>query len=297
MPPTSDTLGRFHRVLLQEIAESWPEYLTQPFTIAEIYQNLVPYRSHRDLIGVEMNGDYEDILLRLLAGEGDYLLLDSEVARREIRQELENASPNTGLFRDFAAADVRLNPDRVLEAARDAGAAVSADVEEEESTRLPLEREGDAETVDIAELRPDDEDGAAAAADSAEFAETGDAGVVGHIALADTGLLVVMPGSEADDLRTRDHEAPRQPEEPTHPEEPEQPGGSEESGDAEAPGASAEGGPSACHWCRQSLPHRELLNFCPFCGSDIRLFPCPKCGEELEPRWQFCVSCGTGVSE
>ena len=297
MPPTSDTLGRFHRVLLQEIAESWPEYLTQPFTVAEIYQNLVPYRSHRDLIGVEMNGYYEDILLRLLAGDGDYLLLDSEVARREIRQELENASPNTGLFRDFAAADVRLNPDRVLEAARDAGAAASADVEEEESTRLPLEREGDAETVDIAELRPDDEDGAAAAADSAEFAETGDAGVVGHIALADTGLLVVMTGSEADDLRTRDHEAPRQPEEPTHPEEPEQPGGSEESGDAEAPGASAEGGPSACHWCRQSLPNRELLNFCPFCGSDIRLFPCPKCGEELEPRWQFCVSCGTGVSE
>ena len=121
MPPTSDTLGRFHRVLLQEIAESWPEYLTQPFTVAEIYQNLVPYRSHRDLIGVEMNGYYEDILLRLLAGDGDYLLLDSEVARREIRQELENASPNTGLFRDFAAADVRLNPDRVLEAGAGCG--------------------------------------------------------------------------------------------------------------------------------------------------------------------------------
>ena len=85
MPPTSDTLNRFHRVLLQEISESRPEYLGKPFTVAEIYQNLVPYRSHRDFIGVEMNGDYEDILLRLLAGEGDYLLLDSEVVRREIQ--------------------------------------------------------------------------------------------------------------------------------------------------------------------------------------------------------------------
>ncbi len=54
MPPTSDILNRFHQVLLQEISKSRPEYLTQPFTVAEIYQNLVPYRSHRDLIGVEI---------------------------------------------------------------------------------------------------------------------------------------------------------------------------------------------------------------------------------------------------
>jgi len=109
---TTDVLERFHEVLLQEIRESRPEYLTEPFTVAEIYQELVPYRSHRDRIGVDINGDYEDALLRMLSGEGGYLRLDSEVALREIRKELEGPNPNTALFREFAAAEVRLNPQR-----------------------------------------------------------------------------------------------------------------------------------------------------------------------------------------
>ncbi|MFV2007071.1 MAG: hypothetical protein ACC667_06475, partial [Longimicrobiales bacterium] len=112
-PDTNEVLRRFHRALVHEIREVRPDYLVEPFTVAEIYQNLVPYRSHRDVIGVEMNGDYEDALLRLLAGEGDYLFLESDVARREIREELQTGNPNTGLFRDFAAADVSLNPSKI----------------------------------------------------------------------------------------------------------------------------------------------------------------------------------------
>ena len=106
-------LERFHRALLEEIQTQCPEYLTGPFTVAEIYQNLVPYGSHRDRIGVEMNADYEDALLRLLAGEGGFLVLESAPALRDIRQELGTPNPNTGLYRDFAAVDVRLDPSRL----------------------------------------------------------------------------------------------------------------------------------------------------------------------------------------
>ena len=95
----SEALARFHRALVEEIARTRPAYLREPFTVAEIYQNLVPYRTHRDRIGVEMNGDYEDALLRLLAGEGDYLLLESDHARSEIAEELSSPNPNTGLYR------------------------------------------------------------------------------------------------------------------------------------------------------------------------------------------------------
>ncbi len=101
-------LESFHAVLVEEIRAQRPEYLTGPFTVAEIYQNLVPYGSHRDRIGVEMNGDYEDALLRLLAGEGGYLSLESDAALRNIREELESTNPNTGLYREYAAVDVRL---------------------------------------------------------------------------------------------------------------------------------------------------------------------------------------------
>ncbi len=325
MPPTSDTLNRFHRVLLQEISESRPEYLGKPFTVAEIYQNLVPYRSHRDFIGVEMNGDYEDILLRLLAGEGDYLLLDSEVVRREIQQELESPNPNTGLFRDFAAADVRLNPDRIQSDASDTGGAFPGDAVADEGAMFPAETEElEPEVVDIAGLGPDEDGGDAAA-------PAGDDGVIDHIELADVGFPAPTPGTEAEALDAQDQNLPEAPsvpdtpdtiaedagpsdepllsddsersDEPEESDKPEQSeesawsGEIEESGEIASPVASDEHDPSACHWCRQNLPNRELLNFCPFCGSDLRLFPCPKCGEELEPRWQFCVSCGTGVSE
>ena len=113
MSPSGDVLHRFLEALVRQITVTRPEYLTGPFTVAEIYQDLVPYRSHRDSIGVEMNGDYEDALTRMLSGEGDYLLLDSEVARRELQEELTSPHPNTALFREFAAVDVRLHPSRV----------------------------------------------------------------------------------------------------------------------------------------------------------------------------------------
>ncbi|MSR23466.1 MAG: hypothetical protein EXR92_07995 [Gemmatimonadetes bacterium] len=99
--------------MLEEIRSNSPGFLDAPFTVAEIYQSLIPYRTHRDRLGVEMNGDYEDALLRLLGGEGDYRVLESEPARARIRKELEDLNPNPGLYRDFAAVDVRLNPEKV----------------------------------------------------------------------------------------------------------------------------------------------------------------------------------------
>lgn len=102
---------RFHRILVDEIRQQNPRYLTTSFTVAEIYQALIPYRTHRDRLGVEINGDYEDTLLRLLAGEGEYLLLESDPARLRIRRELEESNPNTGIYREFAAVSVRLNPE------------------------------------------------------------------------------------------------------------------------------------------------------------------------------------------
>ena len=110
MKPDPLVIERFHRTLVEELGRDAPGQLDRPFTVAEIYQSLVPYRTHRDRIGVEMNEDYEDALLRLLAGEGDFLVLDSDSARDRIRRELEGPNPNTGLYREFAAVEVRLNP-------------------------------------------------------------------------------------------------------------------------------------------------------------------------------------------
>ena len=229
MNDSLDVLERFHRALIEEIQTHSPEYLTGPFTVAEIYQNLVPYRSHRDRIGVEMNGDYEAALLRLLAGEGGYLVLESEPALRDLRAELETPNPNTGLYREYAAVDVRLNPALVD---------LSANVLDDSPDLV--EAMNDEDAVPMADLAPAE---SAAGAESVEIVPPG------------VDLFQDTPTSEA------------------------------------APTA-----PGACLWCRAELPVRENLNYCPFCGTDLKVVPCNECGEELDPEWRFCIACGTEVA-
>lgn len=235
----SDVLARFHGALVEEILARRPEYLHAPFTVAEIYQNLVPYGTHRDRIGVEMNGDYEDALLRLLAGEGGFLVLDSDPALRTLREELDSQNPNTGLYRDFAAVDVRLNPARTPAG----GSGPSAE---------PASFGAEAAPVAMEDLAP--EQGAPAAVEAPAPHEAGPEPVWDEPA----------PPSAVD------------PEPDVAP-------------------ATQEEASTTCRWCRADLPARANLNFCPFCGTDVHVVPCPGCGEELDPEWRFCIACGTEV--
>jgi len=221
----SDALARFHRVLVEEIVLNRPAYLREPFTVAEIYQNLVPYRTHRDRIGLEMNGDYEDALLRLLAGEGDYLVLESEHARQEIREELSSSNMNTGLYREFAAVDVRLNPLRM-----------PRDIPDPVSLRAAF-------------VPPETEVAAPAPHAPSRVAQP-------------------SPPPAPTPPAPHDHVAPEAQETPT-----------------------------GCPWCREPLPRRSNLNFCPFCGADLQTAPCSTCGGELEVGWRFCPACGTSVGD
>lgn len=293
MSQPEDVLERFLEVLVQEISATRPEYLTAPFTVAEIYQDLVPYRTHRDLIGVEMNGDYEEVLFRMLAGEGDYLLLDSEVARQELQRELATTNPNMALFREFAAADVRFHPSRVplvdaAPVARDEGSeAETIDPEVAGARAEEVEVDLEAESAEDSEAEAPDETpqtpSVVAGGGTAESAagtpsrtgpldpsrpepgKSSDDGVVGHIET------VADP-----DLSSREETA----------------------SDGNVP---TEAEPSdaltVCHWCREDLPVRDSIHFCPFCGSDLRPSPCRECGNAMEARWQFCVSCGTAVRD
>lgn len=101
-------LQTFAEVLLQEIRDRRPDLLQARFTIAEVYQVLVPYRTHRDRLGLEIIGDYDETLLRLLIGEGGFLKLEPASVRERLAVELEARNPNPGVYRTFAAAEVEL---------------------------------------------------------------------------------------------------------------------------------------------------------------------------------------------
>ena len=256
----NEVLHRFHRALVREIQTRNPEHIIAPFTVAEIYQNLVPYRTHRDELGVEMNADYEHALLRLLAGEGDFLSIESKTARKEIREELDSPNPNTGLYRDFAAADVRLNSEKLDvtlmdEIARDVAEAAPVDDEPMEVDVMEEEDVGEGfgeeefseekyekleiEPVGASLARPDEMDGAGEELDSEE-------------------LPVEVSDGEEEEKEDLPHF-------------------------------------ENCPWCRETLPQQAGVRFCPFCGSNVQLVPCPACGEELRLNWRFCIACGTEV--
>src|ERR1700757_4613860 len=107
-----DALDRTFRHLLQTIQTRSPPYLTQPFEVAELYQNILPYRHHRRELGLETNQDYEMVLLQLLSGARDYLVVNDEM-RQRLSQELASPSPDAGAFRDFSTAQIALSPSAV----------------------------------------------------------------------------------------------------------------------------------------------------------------------------------------
>jgi hypothetical protein len=97
---------KLYAALTDALRQGRSRPFSAPVTVAEIYQDLVPYRVVRSTIGFEMNADYEHALLELLAGSADYARLEPEEAAEELRAELSSPNPNVGLFRKFAACDV-----------------------------------------------------------------------------------------------------------------------------------------------------------------------------------------------
>jgi hypothetical protein len=321
---------RFHRVLVEEIRHTRPEYLEEPFTVAEIYQALVPYRTHRDRIGVELNGDYEEALLHLLGGEGGLVDLESGPARERIRQELKSKNPNTGIFREFAAVTVRLNAQALKAVPVSSGPADDADAAGSSGSASPRKASSDEADSPAANPGPSPAPSNGApggAANPSAGKETARASSSAKGAEATSS----GPGSgsaPAPDAEVSLHETVELPAASPRPAAPgpaeNLPRNPEATGSGTRPGtpsvtgippASAESAPdfwagkepvvrartapagasrpSACPECASELPDRANLRFCPFCGVDVFLTSCGACGEEMDRRWSFCIACGT----
>lgn len=105
-----DDLDRVFQRLVHSIRQRHPEYLTMPFTVQELYEDLIPYRHHRRELGIETNQDYEVAISRLLSGEKGYLRGDLGMQEKLSANQSEKV-PDTGAFRDYANSKVSLAPD------------------------------------------------------------------------------------------------------------------------------------------------------------------------------------------
>jgi hypothetical protein len=104
-----ETLNRVFEVLVRTIRSKRPDLLRTPFTVGELYQQILPFRHYRRELELETIAEYELALMHLLSGAGGLLDVDEKL-RDQLGREvtLPNADPSR--VRDFADASVSLNP-------------------------------------------------------------------------------------------------------------------------------------------------------------------------------------------
>lgn len=103
----TDELDRLFELLVEALDRE--TRLAVPFSASELYERLVPYRSNRSRLNVATYQDYEMSVLRLLAGERNYLRLEPSETREQLQAEVTAVNPDTAFFRNFPEAQVLIN--------------------------------------------------------------------------------------------------------------------------------------------------------------------------------------------
>jgi hypothetical protein len=111
--PAPDELDRLFRQLIRNLAELDPSRVHGPVEVAELYQRLIPYRTHRTHLGLDTHEDYEMVVLRLLAGERGYALVEPAEARDALAREMASVNPDPGFFKQLGTAKVTFDPGHV----------------------------------------------------------------------------------------------------------------------------------------------------------------------------------------
>lgn len=113
----TDDLDRMFHLLVTSMMSRSPDTLTRPFAVADLYQDILPYRLFRRELGLDTNQDYEMTLLELLSGARGYLVVDERTADT-LRRELASPNPDPSVFRQFSTTQVSISPDALAEVAR-----------------------------------------------------------------------------------------------------------------------------------------------------------------------------------
>src|SRR6266850_2935455 len=114
-----DELDRLFGLLVVALARE--TRVAVPFPASDVYERLVPYRSNRSRLNVATHQDYEMAVLRLLAGERNYVQLEPDNVREAMQREIATINPDPAYFRSFPDAQVMVNgraAERVLLADR-----------------------------------------------------------------------------------------------------------------------------------------------------------------------------------
>jgi hypothetical protein len=253
-----DSVQRLHRYVVDALRVRRGDAFAAPVTVAEIYQELAPYRTVRSVLGFEMNADYEHALLRMLSGIDGLTRIDPATASERMRKELASPNPDVTLYRDYAGCDVVLNPSE-----HHADWVRELDDDEPRTTPKKAAAYHAPDWSALADLSGS----SSLNEEESEDAEEPD---------ATDDTWTPAPPAETRAVFELETNSPRAPHD-----------------DVAMRRASQV---ERCVRCDLQLPRGRSLRYCPFCGSDQSTRSCGVCGEAIERGWAFCISCGTHVA-
>lgn len=111
-----EDLRRFFRQIVSTLAAADPARLKSPLLLKEIRQSILPYRAHRRALQLESSEDYELVLIRLCAGQGDLARVEPDEVRAEFSAEALNSNPDLTIVHRHENASLVLNQDQVARA-------------------------------------------------------------------------------------------------------------------------------------------------------------------------------------
>jgi len=102
-----DDLDRLAFRLSRTVRTQYPHLLTQGFTLTDLEERLLPFREARREMADSGAEAFERTVLRLIAGERDYLQTESEL-QTACTQALASPSPSMSLVRAWATTSLQL---------------------------------------------------------------------------------------------------------------------------------------------------------------------------------------------
>ena len=105
---------KFFRRLVSTLAASSPARLQGPLLLDDITGSILPYRTHRRALELDTVEDYEGVLLRLCAGEGDLVWTEPEDARKRFVAESRSNNPDLTALYAFENVYLSFQPEPLL---------------------------------------------------------------------------------------------------------------------------------------------------------------------------------------
>ena len=259
-------LERFARRLVERLESRDPTGRYRPINVGELRNTIMPYRLNRSALALSSHEDYELLVLRLVAEEGGWVRTNPPASAEGCREELRSPNPDLDIVGDLNDTTIQFGATQ-LTALAVRQAALGA-----EPGRVAPGSEP---------LPPPAQDRAPIAAVSIEGPPAA-IGAPPAIPLVVETQVVEAPIIETPIIVTPIIETPVA----------DRPVPDPLITDRQVPAAERAASPE-CRACSRPLPVHRHVTFCPFCGSQVGLVRCGKCGDEIEPGWRHCVGCGT----